>query len=229
MRLKAILICSGLMISLAGYAQKNPNPMVAPTPQAEKTDQTETTELVSDKGVKFFDLMTADSSGALKPLKELRGKVVLVANTASKCGFTPQYKELQALQTKYENKGFTVLGFPSNDFKEQEPGSDAEIKSFCELNYGVTFPLYPKAPVTGEEKQPVFKFLTEKGPEDTRGEVKWNFEKFIVNRKGDVIARFPSKVTPQDPKLLAALESALSEKIPPEPKPASKNIKAKKN
>lgn len=225
---KVSVLVISLTFAVSAFAQKT-NPMVAATPSAEKADGGENNELISDKGVNFFDLMATDGGGTLKPLKELRGKVVLAANTASKCGYTPQYKELQALQVKYEKQGFTVLGFPSNDFLSQEPGTDAEIKSFCELNYGVTFPLYQKAPVKGEKKQPVYAFLTEKGPADTQGEVKWNFEKFIINRKGEVVARFRSKVKPDDPKLIAALELALSEQVPPDLKPASKNTKAKKN
>lgn len=209
-------------------AQEASSTVTAPVP-AEARSANTGKRLISDKTVTFFDLIATDGSGALKPLKDIRGKVVLAANTASKCGYTPQYKELQALQKTYGEKGFTVLGFPSNDFNQQEPGSDAEIKSFCEINYGVTFPLFQKAPVTGENKQPVFAFLTEKGPKETRGEVKWNFEKFIVNRKGEVVARFPSKVSPQDPKLIAALESALSEAAPADPKSSSNPVKAKKN
>lgn len=223
------LAITGLVsLSVSSFAQST-NPPASPATPAESTEQEGGKELVSEKMVTFFDLVATDGQGTLHPLKDFRGKVVLAANTASKCGFTPQYKQLQALHDKYAGQGFTVLGFPSNDFLKQEPGTDAEIKSFCEVNYGVKFPLFQKLPVTGEKKQPVFAFLTEKGPADTRGEVKWNFEKFVINRKGQVVARFPSKVTPDDPKVIAALESALSEKAPTFSKPPAKDIKAKKN
>jgi glutathione peroxidase len=146
---------------------------------------------------------------SMDPLGKYQGKVALVVNTASKCGFTPQYKDLESLYEKYQDQGFVVLGFPSNDFGAQEPGSDAEIKKFCELNYKVKFPLMPKAPVKGEAKQPAYKYLTEKTREDLRGEVEWNFEKFLVGKDGQVVARFKSKVSPSDPQVTSKIEALL--------------------
>jgi glutathione peroxidase len=146
---------------------------------------------------------------SMDSVSKYQGKVALVVNTASKCGFTPQYKDLEALYEKYQARGFVVLGFPSNDFGAQEPGNDAEIKKFCELNYHVKFPLFPKQPVTGTAKQPVYKYLTEQTGEGLTGEVKWNFEKFLVGKDGKVIARYNSKVTPQDPQVIEKIEALL--------------------
>ncbi len=140
---------------------------------------------------------------------EFRGKVLLVVNTASECGLTPQYQGLEALHRKLKDRGFSVLGFPSNDFGAQEPGSAAEIGAFCEKNYGVTFPLFEKAPVKGAAKQALYQFLTEAGPETTRGEITWNFEKFLIGRDGQILARFSPKTSPEDPALLTALEKAI--------------------
>jgi glutathione peroxidase len=155
----------------------------------------------------FFDLTAIGNDGKPFPLKQFEGKVVLVVNVASKCGYTKQYKGLQALYEKYRGKGLVVVGFPSNDFGQQEPGTDAEIKKFCELNYKVSFPLMKKAEVTGEKKQPVYRWLTE----ETKfpGEVSWNFEKFVVNKKGDVVARFKSGIDPESAELTEAIEKAL--------------------
>lgn len=141
------------------------------------------------------------------PLKEYKGKVALVVNTASQCGYTPQYKDLQALYDKYKAQGLVVLGFPSNDFGSQEPGSNAEIKKFCEERFKVSFPMFSKDKVTGESKQPIYKFLTENAQE--KGEVKWNFEKFLIDKKGNVVGRYRSKVTPLSSELTGAIEKEL--------------------
>ncbi len=155
----------------------------------------------------FFDLSTTGNDGKPAPLKQFEGKTVLVVNTASKCGYTPQYKGLEAVYEKYRAKGFVVVGFPSNDFGGQEPGTDAEIKKFCDLNYKTTFPLMKKAEVSGEKKQPVFQWLTK----ETKfpGEVSWNFEKFVINKKGEVVARFKSATAPEAPELTKAIEQTL--------------------
>ena len=155
----------------------------------------------------FFELTATGNDGKALPLKQFQGKTVLVVNVASNCGFTPQYKGLQALYEKYQGKGLVVLGFPSNDFGQQEPGSDAEIKKFCELNYKVSFPLMKKAEVTGEKKQPVYRWLT--AETQFPGEVSWNFEKFLVNKNGEVVGRFKSGTAPESPELAQAIEKAL--------------------
>lgn len=157
----------------------------------------------------FYDLEAKTSSGKAMKLNEFKGKIVLIANTASKCGYTPQYEQLEGIYKKYSGKGFTVLGFPSNDFGAQEPGTNEEIAKFCKLNYGVTFPLFEKNPVTGKEKQGVFKYLTEETGKDIAGEVKWNFEKFLIDGKGNVVARFPSGVKPDSAEVVSKIEELL--------------------
>jgi glutathione peroxidase len=143
-------------------------------------------------------------------LSDYAGKVVLAVNVASKCGFTPQYAGLQALNDRYSERGFTVLGFPSNQFFNQEPGSAEQIQEFCSLNYGVSFPLFAKLDVKGSHQHPLYAILTEV-PDDSgkAGTVAWNFEKFLVGRDGRVVRRFRSKVVPQDPKLVEAIEAIL--------------------
>ena len=143
-------------------------------------------------------------------LSDYAGKVVLAVNVASKCGFTPQYAGLQALNDRYADRGFIVLGFPSNQFFNQEPGSAEQIQEFCSLNYGVTFPLFAKLDVKGSTQHVLYAILTEV-PDDTgkAGNVAWNFEKFLVGRDGRVVRRFRSKVVPEDPKLIEAIESLL--------------------
>jgi glutathione peroxidase len=138
-----------------------------------------------------------------------RGNVVLVVNTASRCGFARQYDALEAMYQKYASRGFTVVGFPSNDFLDQEPGSDEEILSTCRLNHGVTFPLMPKGSVKGIGKQPLFEFLTEHGPKDLQGSVKWNFEKFLLDREGHLIGRWRSYVSPDSKSIVSAIEGVL--------------------
>jgi len=157
----------------------------------------------------FYSFDATTIEGKPVSLSEYSGKVTLVVNTASKCGYTPQYEELEKVYEKYREKGFSVLGFPSNDFGAQEPGSDTEIKQFCQLRYGVKFPLFKKDAVKGKAKQLVYKFLTEKSGKDFEGEIKWNFTKFLVNRKGEVVARFESKVKPSDTKVASAIENLL--------------------
>jgi len=152
----------------------------------------------------FYTLEAPGIDGHKEPLSKYAGKVTLVVNTASECGFTPQYKGLQELYTKYKDKGFVVLGFPSNDFGSQEPGSNTEIKKFCELKYKTTFPLFSKDVVKGPQKQPVYKFLTENAPE--KGEISWNFEKFLVDKKGNIVARFKSKIEPMSPEITSKIE-----------------------
>jgi glutathione peroxidase len=155
----------------------------------------------------FHDLKATSIDGAEVPLSTYKGKVLLVVNVASRCGYTSQYEGLQQLYTTYKDRGFEVLGFPSNDFGGQEPGSDAEIKGFCSSRFGVTFPMFSKIPVTGSSKSPVYDYLTR----STGGtEVAWNFEKFLVDKSGKVVSRYPSRVAPSDAALTTAIEQALS-------------------
>jgi glutathione peroxidase len=144
-----------------------------------------------------FDFSAKLNSGEEKPLADYRGKVLLIVNTASKCGFTPQYKGLEELYKKYRDQGLEILGFPCDQFGHQEPGSDAEIQSFCELNYGVTFPLFGKIEVNGDGAHPLYKHLkTEAGGLLGDG-IKWNFTKFLVGRDGKVLNRYAPVTTPE--------------------------------
>ncbi|GLH67733.1 glutathione peroxidase [Geothrix edaphica] len=143
-------------------------------------------------------------AGKPQSLGVYKGKVVLAVNVASECGFTPQYAGLQKLYTEYKDRGLVILGFPCNQFGAQEPGSAAQIESFCQANYGVTFPLFEKLDVKGAKQATVYQFLTAK-----HGEPAWNFHKYLVGKDGQVIAAFPSKVAPDSAELKAALEAAL--------------------
>ncbi len=164
----------------------------------------------SSAGGSAYDFGVVDVEGKPAKLSAYKGKVALIVNTASKCGYTGQYSELQALFDKYKGKGFVVLGFPSNDFGGQEPGSNKEIKAFCETNFNVKFPLFDKGPVTGRQKQPLYKFLTEDSGEAYKGEVGWNFEKFLVDKEGRVVGRYKSGVKPSDGDLVKKLEVTLA-------------------
>lgn len=152
-----------------------------------------------------------DIDGKETSLKAYTGKVLLIVNVASKCGYTPQYEGLEALHRKYREQGLAVLGFPSNDFGGQEPGTNAEIKQFCSSKFDVSFPLFDKVKVKGPEQHPLYAALT--GPEAaTPGPVKWNFGKFLVGRDGKVLTRFDSNVGPDSPELTGAIEKALAAK-----------------
>ncbi|WP_372009517.1 glutathione peroxidase [Paenibacillus chitinolyticus] len=147
-------------------------------------------------------------NGEEQSLEDYKGKVLLIVNTASKCGFTPQYQGLQELYNAYKDQGLIVLGFPSNQFMEQEPGTNEEIEQFCQVNYGVTFPMYSKVDVKGSDAHPLFQYLTRHTAGILSKEVKWNFSKFLVNRSGDVVSRYapttaPSKISGDIEKLLA--------------------------
>ncbi len=143
-------------------------------------------------------------------LADYRGQVVLLVNTASKCGLTPQYQGLQALYDKYRERGFTILAFPANNFKEQEPGADSEIRQFCSVNYGVTFPLFSRISVQGAEIHPLYAWLTsEQTNPGFAGEIPWNFTKFLLDRQGRVVARFDPRTVPDDPQVVAAIEREL--------------------
>lgn len=142
-------------------------------------------------------------------LSTYEGDVLLIVNTASECGFTPQYEGLQEIFEKYEDQGFTVLGFPANNFGGQEPGSEEEIAVFCEVNFGVSFPLFSKVSVKGDDQHPLFEMLTTTENPDFTGEIGWNFEKFLIDREGNLIRRFRSKVEPESEEVTGAIESLL--------------------
>ena len=144
-----------------------------------------------------FEVKTMD--GELQSLSLFKGKVLLIVNTASKCGFTPQFKELQELYQSYKAKGFSVLGFPSNQFMGQEPGTNEEIKSFCEINYGVTFPMFAKIAVNGKEADPLYQYLIKEAPGALGVKaIKWNFTKFLIDRSGQVCERYAPTTNPSE-------------------------------
>jgi glutathione peroxidase len=146
-------------------------------------------------------------------LAQYQGKVILMVNTASKCGNTPQYKPLEALYNKYADQGFVILGFPSNDFGHQEPGTDADISTFCTKNYGVTFDMFSKVDVKGENQCDLYHYLT--SPDTDKpfaGDITWNFEKFLISRDGNIVARFKPKTQPDSAQVIAAIEAELGKK-----------------
>ena len=146
----------------------------------------------------FYDFEANNIKGQTVSMKEYQGKTVVVVNTASKCGFTPQYEGLEVLYQKYKNKGLVILGFPCNQFANQETGSSNEIEEFCQINYGVTFPLFEKIEVNGKNAHPIFKFLKEKQSSGIFGsKIKWNFTKFIINSKGVPVKRFSPTTKPE--------------------------------
>src|SRR5271163_274748 len=148
----------------------------------------------------IYEFTLPSIDGQPMPLAEFKGKVVLVVNVASRCGFTPQYSALEALYEKYKDQGLVVVGFPANNFMSQEPGTNEEIKTFCSRKYNVTFPMYSKISVKGDDKAALYQYLTATG-----GEIKWNFTKFLVSKDGTVIARFEPKVTPDSPEVISAI------------------------
>jgi len=156
------------------------------------------TAQAGDKMGTFYSYKATDIKGVEHTMSEYKGKVVLVVNVASKCGFTSQYEGLQKLYEKYEKEGLVILGFPSNQFKEQEPGTHEEIQNFCKVNYGVTFPLYEKIDVNGDNTYPLYKFLKQEatGFLGSKG-IKWNFTKFLVDTKGNVLKRYGSSTKPE--------------------------------
>jgi glutathione peroxidase len=165
------------------------------------------------KETSVLDFHVKDIDGKDVDLAKYKGKVLLIVNTASQCGLTPQYKELEALYEKNKDKGFEILAFPANEFGKQEPGSNEEIKEFCSSKYSVTFPLFSKIVVKGKGIDPLYEYLTSKETNPKfAGEIKWNFNKFLVNKKGEVIARFEPKVKPSTKEVTTAIEDALGEK-----------------
>jgi glutathione peroxidase len=152
-------------------------------------------------------------NGTPTPLANFKGKVMLVVNVASQCGYTYQYEGLQALYMKYKDRGLVVAGFPANNFGEQEPGTDVEIGAFCKSKYGVTFPMFSKISVVGADQAPLYQFLTSKAANPkTAGTIPWNFTKYLVDRNGKVLARFDAPVEPESKELTSAIEAALAVK-----------------
>lgn len=179
--------------------------MAFPVSAKEKSGKTE-------KAKSVHDFVLKDINGKDVKLKQYRGKVVMLVNVASKCGLTPQYDGLQKIYTRYQGQGFVVLGVPANNFGGQEPGTNEEIKTFCSTKYNVTFPMFSKVSVKGDDIDPLFRFLTDKesNPE-FGGDIAWNFNKFLIDRNGKIIARFSPKETPESEKVIQTLEAALKQ------------------
>jgi len=177
----------------------------------------------------IYDFQVNAINGAVTPLSQFQGKVLLIVNVASKCGLTPQYDALEKIYQQYGERGFAVLGFPANEFGAQEPGTNQEIQEFCTMNYGVKFPMFSKLVVKGEGQHPLYKFLTEARPEalvksgnsfeeklkgygimrEKKNDILWNFEKFLIGKDGKVLARFSPDINPDDEMIIKAIETAL--------------------
>ena len=181
------------LISLASFLWLNPQTPQSTMPEAP-----------------FYKFTMKTIDGKEKSLSEYKGQVLLVVNVASKCGYTPQYKDLEAAYRKYHDKGFTILGFPANNFGAQEPGTNEEIKEFCKTNYDVTFDLFSKISVKGEDQDPLYHYLTSET--SFKGDVKWNFQKYLVDRKGNVVAMFLTKIKPTDEAVESKIEELLAQK-----------------
>jgi len=155
----------------------------------------------------IYDLEVQAADGTSRSLSDYKGKVLLIVNVASQCGFTPQYAGLEQLHRQWKDRGLVILGFPCNDFGAQEPGTIEEIQQFCSVNYGVTFEVMGKVAILGEDKHPLYRYLTENA--EPQGDVKWNFEKFLISRDGEIAGRFSSKVAPEDNELKQSIETLL--------------------
>lgn len=162
------------------------------------------------KSPSLYDFTMNDIDGKPVNLSQYRGKVLLLVNTASFCGNTPQYSDLQAMYEQYHGKGFEILAFPANNFGQQEPGSNEEIKSFCFTKYSLTFPLFSKISVKGSDKHPLYQYLTEQSPYP--GEVEWNFQKYLVDRSGNIVGRFAHRMKPTSPEIVKEVERVLASK-----------------
>jgi glutathione peroxidase len=209
--LSVILIaCAAACSSRASSASTSPAPASAtetkPFPASETPAAAGATP---SEGAPVIDHQVQTLQGETIKLDQFRGKALLIVNTASECGYTPQYEGLQKIYDKYQARGLVVIGFPSNDFGAQEPGSAEDIATFCKKNYGVTFPIMAKVHAKGPEIAPVYKTLTQDTPEGIKGDVKWNFTKFLVDPTGKIVARFEPKVTPESPELTGAIENVL--------------------
>lgn len=158
----------------------------------------------------IYDLSVKTMEGESKKLSDYSGKVLMIVNVASKCGYTPQYEGLENIYKKYRDNGFEILAFPCNDFGGQEPGTNEEIRTFCESKYDITFPLFDKVRVLGDQKSPLYERLINNS--NPTGDIGWNFEKFLISAKGDIVSRFKSKISPESDEIISAIEKELSKK-----------------
>ncbi|MBS2016244.1 MAG: glutathione peroxidase [Deltaproteobacteria bacterium] len=199
MKLLARIAVLGV-VSLAACSKPEP-----PSATSNQTNTTAGSASPMTNTTSVYDLKVTKLDGTAASLSEYKGKVALVVNTASECGYTPQYAGLEALWKAYKDKGLVVLGFPSNDFGGQEPGSSKDIQTFCSSKYGVTFPMFEKVKTKGDGRSELYKLLT-----DAAGEPKWNFHKYLVDKQGKVIAGYKSSVTPESDELKKAIDAALA-------------------
>ena len=167
-----------------------------------------TVAMAGEKSI--FDFTMNSIDGAPTPLSKFQGKVVLLVNVASRCGFTPQYTALEKVYETYKDRGFVIVGIPANNFGGQEPGSNQEIKTFCSTKYNVTFPIYGKVSVKGADQTPLYQYLTKEADPTHTGDIKWNFTKFLVDRNGNVVQRFEPAVTPDSPEVVSSVEKLLA-------------------
>jgi glutathione peroxidase len=194
------VVCLGFVGVLGGYGCGKDKPSMSATDMLKQTPTTPSP---------FWSLEVETPEGQTQTLEEYRGKTLLVVNTASECGYTPQYAQLQSLYARFKDKGFYVLAFPSNDYGGQEPGSSAEAHRFAQEEYGVTFPVFGKVKTKGPKKHPLFNFLTEQTPSHLQGEISWNFEKFIIAPNGHLLTRFKSGIEPTDDEVADVLAELL--------------------
>ncbi|HSN54099.1 MAG TPA: glutathione peroxidase [Candidatus Sulfomarinibacteraceae bacterium] len=197
------LLAAALSLAAAGCADAGPS--------SDETSKGETMKAAvavdADHAVGVIDHTVTSIEGDTVDLRGYRGRPILIVNTASKCGFTKQYDTLQELYETYGDRGLAIIGFPSNDFGNQEPGTEEEIASFCRLNYGVTFPMMAKVHTKGPDQAPIYRTLTEETAEGVRGEIKWNFTKFLVDAEGRVVARFEPAVDPMSDEVVSRIEA----------------------
>lgn len=198
MKKLSLLICTlGILISNVACSQST-----------EKNKDTKNNSKSVKMGKSFYDFKVNDIHGNKFDFASLKGKKVMIVNTASECGNTPQYEFLEDLYQKYKGKDFVIIGFPANDFGQQEPGSNEEIMAFCKINYGVTFPMMSKITVKGPEMNEVYQFLTQKSLNDFQdSEVKWNFQKYLINKNGKLEKVIAHKTSPMDPDVINWIEN----------------------
>lgn len=195
-------------IALCGAALAGCGPSYLGPDQAQASEKGSL--LMAAQTGSVYDFTLDDIDGKPTPLNKFRGKVLLLVNTASMCGNTPQYTDLEAIYEKYQDRGLEILAFPANNFGQQEPGTNQEIKSFCFTKYSLTFPLFSKISVKGSDKHPLYRYLTEQSP--FPGEVEWNFQKYLVDRSGNVVARYHHRTKPLADEIVQGIETALAKK-----------------
>jgi len=206
-----LLVIGYFILAMSGLIQSQESQSSSSTNNSKGENQLNTSQVSSVDVPKSLRFTLKSIDGKDVNLADYQGKVIVIVNTASKCGMTPQYKDLQELHEKHAEEGLVILGFPCNQFGGQEPGSESQIVEFCSANYGVTFDMFSKVEVKGDGAHELFKYLTSQDVKPGgKGEVRWNFEKFVINRSGDVIARFGSRIKPSSPEFMSVIKEALN-------------------